>query len=285
MKLLVLGAGGMAGHVATIRLLEQGHNVTGFARRELPFCETIVGDLMSVDISGIVSGFDAVINCVGVLNKAVDASPDNGIWLNSYLPHLLARYAKRVIHISTDCVFSGHDGGSYCEDSFRSADTMYGRSKALGELFDDRNLTFRTSIVGPDINENGVGLFNWFMQQNGAVNGYIGAIWGGVTTLVLADAIDAAFRQGTTGLFHLTNCEKISKYELLKLFNTLRREPVAIVPSKDVNEDKSLVHTRTGFSSYSVPSYADMVSDMGKWMLMHKTMYQRYELKDSNEDY
>jgi dTDP-4-dehydrorhamnose reductase len=280
MKLLVLGAGGMAGHIAAIELAEYGgHTVTGFARKKLPFCDTIVGDIMNADLQSIVKDYDAVINCIGVLNKAVDAEADKGIWLNSYLPHLLAKHAKRVIHISTDCVFSGHDGGGYAENSFRSADTLYGRSKTLGELNDDRNLTIRTSIVGPEI-KDGVGLFHWFMKQNGTVNGYTHAIWGGVTTLVLADAINAALEQGTAGLIHLTNGVPICKFDLLGLFNKLRSEPVEIVPSDLVKEDKSLINGRDDFE-FAVPSYVGTVRDMGVWITVHKDLYPQYEVKEN----
>jgi dTDP-4-dehydrorhamnose reductase len=275
MKILVLGAGGMAGHAAAIRLAELGHRVTGLARRELPFCETTVADVMTADLPAIVKDFDAVINCIGVLNAAVDADPRASVWLNAYLPRLLAACAKRVIHLSTDCVFSGRDGGGYGEGSFRSADTLYGRSKALGELDDERNLTIRTSIVGPDMNENGAGLFNWFIKQSGAVDGYTGAIWSGVTSIVLADAIHAALERGTSGLYHLTNGEKISKFALLNLFNGLRGTPVLIRPSDAVNEDKSLVRARSGFA-FEVPAYAEMALDMGWWILAHRALYPHY---------
>jgi dTDP-4-dehydrorhamnose reductase len=262
----------MAGHVAALRLSELGHEVIGFERRPLPWCETIIGDAMEADLPRLVQGYDAAINCIGILNKAVDAAPHVGIWLNSYLPHLLAAHAKRVIHLSTDCVFSGHEGGGYTETSFRSADTLYGRSKTLGELDDGRNLTIRTSIVGPDTNENGIGLFNWFMKQGGAVNGYTKAIWGGVTTIALAEAMHAALEQGLAGLIHLTNGQRISKFELLKLFNGLRDEPVEIIPSGEANEDKSLVCGRDDFG-FRVESYEEMVKAMGEWMRRRGTLY------------
>jgi dTDP-4-dehydrorhamnose reductase len=284
MKTLVLGAGGMAGHAVAIRLAELGHEVTGFARRGLPFCETVVGDVATEDLSGLVKGHDAVVNCVGVLNRAVDADPCAGIWINACLPHLLARLTEktgtRVIHLSTDCVFSGREGGGRKETDFRSADTLYGRSKALGELDDDRNLTFRTSIVGPDANEDGVGLFHWFMRRSGEVKGYAKAIWGGVTTAVLADAIHAALKQNLTGLCHLTNGERISKHELLKLFNSLRETPVAILPSDAPDEDRSLVCARTDFR-FDVPSYGEMVEGMGRWIREHGTLYPHYAMKET----
>jgi dTDP-4-dehydrorhamnose reductase len=247
----------------------------------LPFCDTVVADVKDVEKLNIIQNYDAVINCVGVLNKAVDADTYNGIWLNACLPHLLAKLTKdtvtKIIHLSTDCVFSGAGGGGYRENSFRSADTLYGRSKALGELNDTHNLTIRTSIVGPDINENGIGLFNWFMKQNGAVSGYTGAIWSGVTTVVLADAIHAAIEQGLTGLYHLTNGIGINKFELLKLFNGLRRSPLKIIPSDTVHEDKSLVTARSGFE-FGVPSYADMVRNMGDWLYANEELYRHYEI-------
>ena len=275
MNLLILGAGGMVGHVATIRLKELGHNVTGFARKKFTFCETIIGDAMKVDWSEIVRGYDAVVNCIGILNKAVDADSYKGIYLNACLPHLLAKYAKRVIHISSDCVFSGHDNGSYKENDFRSTDTMYGRTKALGEINDNNNFTIRTSIVGPDINENGIGLFNWFMKQQELAKGYTNAIWSGVTTLVFAEAVNEALKQNTTGLYHLTNGEKISKFKLLKLFNELRTKPIGIEPYEGVKEDRSLICTRKDFS-FQVPTYGNMMKSIGKWITDYKELYPKY---------
>jgi dTDP-4-dehydrorhamnose reductase len=278
MKLLVLGASGMAGHVMCVRLSEMGYDVTGFSRRSLPFCHTLIGDIISSDVKSIVKDYDIVINCIGILNKNVDKNLSAGIWINSYLPHLLSEHAKRVIHLSTDCVFSGLDGGGYAENDFRSADTLYGRSKALGELENGKDLTLRTSIVGPDINENGIGLFNWFMKQKTNVNGYNKAFWSGVTTILLADAVNAAIKQNLSGLYHLTNGIRISKCDMLSLFNTLREKPVEILPVDTVKEDKSLICTRRDFS-FNVPSYADMIEDMGEWIVKHKNMYPLYDIK------
>jgi len=283
-KILILGAGGMAGHIVALRLAEMGHSVAGLARRKLPFCNTIVADVMDIERLNIIVDYDVVINCVGTLNKAVDEEPYNGVWLNACLPHLLVKITKgtsvKVIHLSTDCVFSGHEHGNYKENSFRSADTLYGRSKALGELNDDKNLTLRMSIIGPDINENGVGLFNWFMKQKGTVNGYTETIWTGVTTITLAEAIGAALEKKLTGLYHLVNGKTISKFALLGLFNNLRKEPVAITPSNAVKEDKSLVNTRADFD-FVVPTYEEMVAGMGRWVMRHKELYPQYELRES----
>lgn len=277
MKILVLGASGMAGHTVVLRLKEKGHSVTGLARKALPFCDTVVADLFDKAALDTVTQYDAIINCAGALVKAVEDNPYEGIWLDACLPRLLAKLTEnthtKIIHLSTDCVFSGQDGGRYTESSFPSNNTLYGRSKYLGELNDSKNLTFRMSIIGPEIKENGIGLFHWFMKQESVVNGYSKAIWSGVTTITLADAIEAALAQGLTNLYHLVNNEAISKYDLLKLFNTLRKEPAKIVPSEAVSEDKSLVNTRKDFNFF-VPSYADMVFEMGKWIQKYKELYK-----------
>lgn len=277
MRVLVLGAGGMAGHVIAIRLSELGYEVTGFARRELPFCKMIVGDVQNINLSELVHGYDAVINCIGCLVKSVEENPGSGIYINACLPHLLSKYANRVVHLSTDCVFSGKDTPKegYREDAYRSADYLYGRSKALGELVNEKDVTLRTSIVGPDINQNGTGLFHWFMKQSGPVKGYTGAIWSGVTTIVLADAINAALTQEASGLYHITNGEKISKFALLEQFNKLRGDPITIIPSDMVNEDKSLVSTKPGLD-FQVPSYEKMVQGIGIWVAGHKNLYLQY---------
>ena len=284
MKVLVLGAGGMAGHTVALRLLEKGYSITGFARRELDFCDSIVGDATEIDMIENLceKDFDAIINCIGALPNSINANIYNGIWVNSCLPHLLTeltmKKSTRIIHLSTDCVFSGNDNGNYAENDYCSADDYYGRSKTLGELNDSKNLTFRTSIIGPDINENGVGLFNWFMKQNGEINGYTKAIWTGVTTISLADAIDAALEQNLTGLYHLVNNDKISKYELLRLFNGLRAEQVGIIPFDDYITDKSMINTRDDFH-FVVPSYSEMVDGLRDWIKVHGGHYPNYNVK------
>lgn len=282
MRLLVLGSGGMAGHTVALRLVELGHSVTGLARQELPFCETIVADVRDIEKVVNLTDYDAVVNCIGVLVEFCEENPDEAVWLNAYLPRLLAKLTKnvrtKIVHLSTDCVFAGDGSGGYNEDSFPDAEYLYGRSKALGELKDNQNLTFRMSIVGPDRNRNGIGLFNWFMQQNRTVDGYAGAIWSGVTTLTLADAIHAALEQNLSGLYHLVNNQTISKYELLKLFHSLRYIPLEIIRNETVRENKSLINTRTDFA-FTVPGYADMVCGMGEWIVCHSELYPQYHIK------
>ena len=277
MKVLVLGAGGMAGHIISVYLTEKNHEVIGFARRPLSFCDTVIGDALNQELlRELISEnhFDCVINAVGSLNQEAEQNKANAVYLNSFLPHFLACITKdmntRLIHISTDCVFSGKKG-NYEEADFTDATSFYGRTKALGEVVDDKNLTIRTSIIGPDINSNGIGLFHWFMNQKDTVNGYKNVLWTGVTTLTLAEAILELYEKNTTGLYHLVNSEKISKLDLLNLFNRyFRNDSIKIKEREDVISDKSLIGNRELFH---VPTYEEMIKELKEWVDAHPNLY------------
>lgn len=282
MKILVLGGTGMAGHTISVYFKEVGHNVTAFSRNKVDYCKNINGDITDFEnLKTIINEgqYDAIINAIGILNQDADDNKSNAVLLNAYLPHFLSDTTKemktRVIHMSTDCVFSGKSGG-YSETSFRDGETFYDRSKALGELENNKDLTFRNSIIGPDMSERGIGLINWFMKQDGMINGFTKAIWTGVTTLTLAKAMEQALKENLTGLYNLVNNETVSKYELLKLFNKyMRNDQIEILPSDKLSLDKSLVNNRRDFS-YEVPSYEVMVAEMKEWIDNHKELYPHY---------
>ncbi len=283
MKFLVFGAGGMAGHTISTYLQEQGHDVLGFDRTKVLHCKSIVGDAR--DLIGIrkiiIDGkFDSVINCIGILNQFAEQNKELAVFLNSYFPHFLADVTKntdtQVIHMSTDCVFSGKKG-NYTEDDFRDGETFYDRTKALGELVDNKNITMRNSIVGPDLNKNGIGLFNWFMKQIGTIKGYTKAMWTGLTTLQLAKAMEYAANTKASGLYNMVYKEPISKYDLLVLFNKYMNNELVIEPYDNFVADKSLKRTRFELD-YIIPDYEKMVSDMAEWIRGHKQYYPHYNL-------
>lgn len=283
MRFLVLGAAGMAGHLISLYMREQGHDVTGFARHDLPFLEfQVEGDVTDVTVLEPVvrDGYDVVVNCVGVLNKAAETNP-NAAWLNGELPHVLADMtadlSTRVFHMSTDCVFAGNTG-PYTEASNPDGASAYDRTKAAGELNDGKNLTFRNSIVGPDMNPKGIGLLNWFMAQPGPVKGFTGAIWTGLTTLELAHAMEYEAAEGAHGLVNMVPEGSINKYELLQLFNReLRGGSVEIVPDAGLQLDKTLV--RTNFEpTYRPKPYPEQVREMAGWVRAHKELYPHYEV-------
>ncbi len=284
MKFLVLGCNGMAGHTISLYLKERGHEVFGFDRAKSIFIDSVSGDARdTLALEKLIKDgkYDSVINCIGILNQFAEQNKALATFLNSYFPHFLADVTSgmetQVIHMSTDCVFSGKKG-QYTEDDFRDGETFYDRSKALGELEDGKNITLRNSIVGPDINPKGIGLLNWFMQQSGTINGYVGALWTGQTTLQLAKTMEVAALKRAHGLYNTVPDHHISKYELLKLFNKyLRDGKLEINPVEGVSADKSLKRTRFEFD-YLIPDYEIMVEDLAKWVKDHKQMYPHYDL-------
>lgn len=285
MRFLILGCNGMAGHMISLYLKEQGYEVEGYARGESPFVKTIVGDARDVGLleRTIRNGrYSAVVNCIGVLNKSAENDHEAATYLNSYLPQFLAKLTEgtgiQILHISTDCVFSGSRGG-YKENDFPDGKLFYDRSKALGELVNKKDVTFRNSIIGPDIKKEGIGLVNWFMQQKGRVKGYKNAIWTGQTTLQLAKTIENAAIQHIHGLYHMVPEKSISKYDMLVLFNKfLRKEPIEIDPEENFKIDKSLKRTNYELFSYKIPEYEQQIKELGEWMKEHREIYPQYEL-------
>lgn len=285
MKILVLGCNGMAGHTIALYLKEQGHDVTGFARKESSLVSTVVGDAKNtVLMQKIIKDgkYDSVINAIGVLNRFAEENHENAVFLNTYLPQYLAKITEdtdtQIIHMSTDCVFSGSRGG-YTEQDMPDGTLFYDRSKALGELNDGKNVTLRNSIIGPDMNASGIGLINWFLQQHDKVKGYKNAIWTGQTTLQLAKTMENAAIQKVHGLYNMVPESSISKYNLLLLFNKyLRKDPVEVIPEENFKIDKSLVRTNYERFSYKIPDYEQQIEELGEWMRQHKELYPHYVL-------
>jgi len=282
-KVVVLGALGMAGHIMAEYLDKTGeYEVFGVARQPGRYVDAVldVTDFNTLKEYLETVRPDYVINCVGALVAHARDRAADAILLNSYLPHFLSELGKntgyKLIHISTDCVFSGKDG-QYREDSFRDGDDNYARSKALGEVINDRDLTIRTSIIGPELKADGTGLLDWFFKQSGEIKGYSKAYWSGVTTLELAKATGELIRQNITGLYQLCPNDKISKYDLLKLFAKTWNKEMVIMPFDGYAVDKSLVCTRTDFI-YQKPEYEAMLMETKQWMDEHSDYYMHYKL-------
>lgn len=213
---------------------------------------------------------DVVINAVGILNQFAEADPKTASLVNGIFPHRLKDLANtlgaRVIQISTDCVFSG-ERGNYAETDQPDGKSIYAKSKLLGELVEGRHLTIRTSIVGPELRENGIGLFQWFMKQKGQINGYQKVLWNGVTTLELARAIDNMIEEKISGLYHLTAPNVISKHDLLKKIQTaFQKDDVVIQLAETPVLNRTLLNTRSDFK-YVVPDYDTMLSELKEWMI------------------
>lgn len=271
-KVLVIGIKGMAGHVLFKSLPQLGnYDLYGIARNFESTDKTFNLDVFNIEeLKKIIdSNFDIIINCIGILNKDAEDNPDKAIWFNSYFPHLLESLTKntktKVISISTDCVFSGKKG-NYTESDVRDGEGFYAISKAMGEIENEKDLTIRTSIIGPELNNNGIGLFHWFMKQKESVNGYSQAFWSGITTIELAKVIHQAILQDIKGLIIVAGKNKIDKYSLLKLFNKIfKNDSLIVSENSKYKVDKSMQSLRTDFD-YSVPSYEKMILEMKQWI-------------------
>jgi len=282
-KILIIGSKGMAGHIIYNFFKENtDFNVIDIARSSdshVPNYQIDVTDFKLLSEILRSEKPDHVINCIGILNRDAEDHPDKAILLNSYFPHFLAQEGKSIgfqlIHISTDCVFDGKRGG-YTEDSIKDGVGFYAQTKALGEVLYAGNLTLRTSIIGPELKSNGIGLFHWFMQQRESIKGYRQAYWTGVTTLELAKAIVEAIDQNISGLHHLVNGIKINKYDLTNLFKEIfEKDEIFIEPFDDYKVDKSLLKSNNSFN-YTVPSYIEMIKEMKEWIENHKNLYIHY---------
>jgi len=222
---------------------------------------------------------DFIVNCIGILIHG-SSNVENAIYLNAYLPHQLKKISKNIgaklIHISTDCVFSGDKGG-YIETDVKDGKGVYSQTKKLGEIEDDANLTLRTSIIGPELKNNGEGLFHWFMNQQGDITGFTRAIWSGVTTIELAKAIKWSIDNDITGLYHVTNNTSISKYDLLKLFQKYTKKDINIKSSSGKDVDKSFIDTRLSMD-YEISSYDQMISDMVSLIDNNRPLYSQYKV-------
>ncbi len=278
MKVLVLGVMGMAGHIMAEYLDSIGeYQVFGVARSDSRYVTKQIDVLDFVKVKHYLTEVkpDIVINCIGMLVQQAKADISNAILINSYLPHFLAEAGGEIgfklVHISTDCVFSGKDG-QYTEDVFRDGDDNYARTKALGEVINDKDLTIRTSIIGPELKGNGTGLFDWFFKQADEVKGYTQAYWSGITTLELAKATHGMIEQKITGLYQLAPKQKISKYDLLCLFSKIWKSKVAIKPFDKYIVDKSLVSTRTDFQYHEL-NYEPMLNELKHWIDSHSGYY------------
>lgn len=285
-KVLILGANGMAGHVITTGLREDVFcfDVISVARNSSiikPDCLFDVTDFIELETLVKKIKPDIIINCIGILNRTAEENPHRAVLINSYLPHFLEFITKKsktkVIHISTDCVFSGKEG-NYTEYSFKDGIGYYAQTKALGEVVNSKDLTFRTSIIGPEINSKGIGLFDWFYKQFGEIKGYTNAYWTGITTIELLNALKSAIKDDNiVGLYHLVNDKKISKYNLLEIMNTEFKKQLIIIPDDKYKIDKSLVDTRKDFS-YQIKYYDEMIKEMKFWINNHNDIYRNYDI-------
>ena len=269
MKVLVVGSNGMAGHVITKFLRKQGHTVSTAAKSNADYrldVEETAGTQQFFE--EIKNDYDFIINCIGLLVKDSNDRPDRAAIINAWFPHAIEHAIQnaktKLIHLSTDCVFDGKKG-DYIENDTHTEMNAYGSSKSLGEVNNSKDVTFRMSIIGTEIKENGTGLLNWVLKNTDKeLPGWENAWWNGITTLQLAKCIDQYINSPTiSGVYHLVNNDnKINKYDLLCKINEifkLEKTILKTVGPKPVN--KILIDTRN-LIDFEIPSYDTMLLEM-----------------------
>ncbi len=210
---------------------------------------------------------DTIINCVGLIKQRAEAEDILAtLPLNSLLPHRLARLAScldaRVIHFSTDCVFSGKDG-NYRESDFADADDLYGRSKFLGELHYSNTFTVRTSIIGHELKSQR-SLIGWFLSQTGQVKGFTKAIFSGLPTVELSRVVRDHIlpRPELSGLWHVS-ADPINKFDLLKLVGDIYGKDIEIQADDNLVIDRSLDSSRfREATGYQPPDWPQLIRSM-----------------------
>ncbi len=284
MKIFVLGASGMLGS----RLLEALYKVNFIdvyaVIRDKSELENNIANLLNnkvIRLNGerfleelekeiILLRPNIIINCIGIVKQSVLAfNYIESLSVNALLPHKLVNLGTidgfKLIHISTDCVFNGEKGG-YVESDLSDAEDLYGRSKYLGEVNYGNSLTLRTSIIGHELSTNKHGLVDWFLSQEGIVNGYKNAFFSGFTTNELAKIIIMLISNfpEMRGLYNLASTP-ISKFELLKIISDTYSSNTEIIPCDYPEIDRTLNGSLfNNLTSYIAPSWQEQILEMFK---------------------
>jgi dTDP-4-dehydrorhamnose reductase len=279
MRVLVLGASGMLGN-AMLRVVsgQESWTVYGTLRSPNPALQALapkaqlLHGIHADQPDSLLAAFahsrpEVVINCVGLVKQLASADdPLEAIPINALLPHRLARLCElaqaRLVHISTDCIFSGYKG-MYRESDMPDAEDLYGRSKLLGEVSDRHAVTLRTSIIGHELGRDH-GLIGWFLSQQGRVKGYTKAIFSGLPTYELARLVLDHVIPNTDlhGLYHVA-AEPISKHDLLQIVNRIYGKALPIEPDDRVKINRSLDASRfKEATGYVAPAWPELIAKM-----------------------
>jgi len=279
LKVLILGASGMLGNAA-VRILRENQNLEVFGTVR----SNTTPQIFSQGAQTIITGFDVsnhdslvkilarlkpqvVINCIGLIKQLAEVDdPLVALPINAMLPHQLANLCAvagaRLIHVSTDCVFSGTKG-NYAETDTSDATDLYGKSKYLGEVSYPHTITLRTSIIGHEL-QSAHGLIGWFLSQNQQCKGYKKAIFSGLPTVALAQVIRDIVIPNTdlSGVYHVA-AEPISKYDLLSLVADIYGRSIEILPDSNLVIDRSLDAEKFKIATgYTAPKWPELIKLM-----------------------
>ncbi|MBR6055414.1 MAG: sugar nucleotide-binding protein [Bacteroidales bacterium] len=281
MRVFVIGCNGLIGHVIALYFKERGHVVSGYDPELADFVPQYRGSYYSgSQIEAAIKEFkpDAIINCTAVVNQTAEDNKAEAAYINTYFPHLLegltAQTGIVVVHRSTDCIFSGAKGQYVLEDT-PDATSFYARTKAVGELDNNKDITIRVSLIGPALKDDDGSLLNWYLKQQGSVNGYMNAIWTGLTTLEYAKTVENLLNQNAHGVFQAAPDSPVSKFQLISLFEKYFPAGRSIVPVNNKRVDKSLVPF-WGNYHIKIKDYEPQIIEMKEWIESHPDLYPAY---------
>lgn len=281
MRILILGGDGMLGH-ELLKSLGSKHDVRVTLRRGLSAYKEFNVFSAENAYEGVEMGSmdrlidvlgefhpEAVVNAVGIVKQRATAKESiPSLEINSLFPHRLAGLCKaagiRMVHMSTDCVFSGKRG-NYKEADPSDAEDLYGRTKYLGEVYDNHCVTLRTSIIGKELSRK-QGLLEWFLSQRGRVLGFKNAVFSGFTTLEMSRVIEKILvdHPGRGGLYHVSS-DPISKHDLLLLIKKRMGLDIEIIPAEEPRVDRSLDSTRFRREfNYTPPTWEEMIEELSE---------------------
>ena len=285
MRILILGANGMIGHqifsylsdfyeaAATLRGHISDYSSYGLFDDSNSFSGIDVRVFDKVEKTLQAFSPDVVINAIGDIHQSrAESQPSNAIELNALFPHKLAKaceqLAIKLIHISSDCVYSGKTG-NYSESDEPDATSVYGRTKALGEVSYSGALTIRVSTIGLELGKPH-NLIGWFLSENGVIKGYTNAIYTGILTIELGRVLKMVLEQypEMTGIWNVAS-SPISKYDLLcRLKDKADIGRVQIEPKEDFYCDRTLNADRFNkYTGYQVPDWDQMTDELATSIL------------------
>ena len=286
MKIIILGANGLLGNTITKYFLyKKEYKILGIARNYNYFSNfrkiyqknfIVINNFLDlIELENKIKKFkpDVIINCIGLTNKNRNVDfLQKYIQINSLFPHQLYQICLnhniRLIHLSTDCVFSGKRGFYNELDNPDPAD-IYGRSKLLGELYYNNCLTIRKSVIGHEFLSSN-GLLEWLLKQNKYVEGYRKAIFSGLTSLELANIIHSIIlpRKDLTGIMHISG-QSISKYDLLKEIACQYNKTIKIIPNDKIKIDRSLDASNFNqLTGYQPKPWTELIKSMHEFNLL-----------------
>ena len=288
MKIFITGIDGMIGHKIAQSLSEE-HTIIGSSRKNIKSedlgindCELITHDFLKDDILEILDKInpEIIVNCAGItIRRGINDNYDNTILLNSNLPHIIDDWTERnqskLIHFSSDCVFSG-EKGNYLDESIPDATDLYGLSKSRGEVKSKNSLTIRCSIIGREI-FNHTELFEWIYSMRGKqIKGYNNVLYSGVTSIWVGRVLKKILKYHSelSGIYNISS-EPITKYSLLNLINEHFKLGIEITRDTKIKSNKVLISKKfTEITDINPPNWDDLITEFKEDCIVNKSIYK-----------